>query len=160
MPRTLAKHVVSLHRVRSTWERFGEKKGLRLLVSKEEQITDYLTRFTESGLAAAYGQDHGPLLAYSGCNKLRSDCMVHPQDICQTNGLCMWDSEQALCVDFEVSSPYGAQQAGAPANGRVSKCSAPGNRGVPAEKGVYGVKEHDRKCKVTVAFSLPLDRGE
>jgi hypothetical protein len=135
----------------SSWERFGEKKGLRLLVSKEEQVTDYLTRFTESGLAAEYGQDHGPLLAYSGCNKLRSDCMIHPQSVCQTNGLCMWHPEQQLCVDFELQSPYGVQERGAPANGRVAKCpSSSGSRGVlSTEKGVLQVKEGERKCKVS-----------
>jgi hypothetical protein len=132
----------------STWERFGEKKGLRLLVSKEEQITDYLTRFTESGLADAYGRDHGPLLAYSGCNKLRSDCMIHPQGMCETNGLCMWHSAQQLCVDFEVGSPYAAQRAGAPLNGRVQKCASKGRRGVPSDRGVVSVKEQDASCKV------------
>ena len=132
----------------STWERFGEKKGLRLLVSKEEQITDYLTRFTESGLADAYGRDHGPLLAYSGCNKLRTDCMIHPKSECQTNGLCMWNPEQELCVDYELTSPYGVQVAGEASNGRVQKCPAKGKRGLPSERGVVNVKESDAKCKV------------
>ena len=132
----------------STWERFGERKGLRLLVSKEEQITDYLTRFKESGLADAYGHDHGPLLDYSGCNKFRSDCMIHAKDVCQTNGLCMWDSQLQLCVDFDVNSPHGKQEEGAPPNGRVGKCSKQGNRGIPSDKGVLKVKEKDSSCKV------------
>lgn len=133
----------------STWERFGEKKGLRLLVSKEEQITDYLTRFTESGLADGYGHDHGPLLAYSGCNKLRSDCMIHSQSVCETNGLCMWNSEKELCVDFEIGSPYGVQKPGAPHNGRVQQCGAKGNKGMPTDRGVAKVKSRETGCKVS-----------
>jgi hypothetical protein len=132
----------------STWEKYGEKKGLRLLVSKEEQIADYLTRFTESGLADAYGQDYGPLLAYSGCNKLRSDCMIHSQSVCQTNGLCMWHGEQQLCVDFDVLSPYGVQFEGEESNGRVATCGAQGRRGVPSVNGVVMKKDNDRTCKV------------
>jgi hypothetical protein len=54
----------------SKWERFGDTKGLRLLVSKEEAVADYLTRFAESGMKDAYGTKFGPLLAYSGCNTL------------------------------------------------------------------------------------------
>lgn len=51
----------------SSWERFGKnQKGLRVLVSKEEQLTDYLTMFHESGLASKYGVDHGPLAPYMG----------------------------------------------------------------------------------------------
>jgi hypothetical protein len=42
----------------SSWERFGKEQSgsLRLLVSKEEQLTDYLTRFHESGLASKFGR--------------------------------------------------------------------------------------------------------
>lgn len=51
----------------STWERFGKnQKGLRILVSKEEQLTDYLTMYRESGLAGKYGKDHGALASYTG----------------------------------------------------------------------------------------------
>jgi hypothetical protein len=51
----------------SSWERFGKnQKGLRVLVSKEEQLTDYLTMFHESGLSGKYGVDHGPLASYMG----------------------------------------------------------------------------------------------
>jgi hypothetical protein len=51
----------------SSWERFGKnQKGLRVLVSKEEQLADYLTMFHESGLASKYGIDHGPLAPYMG----------------------------------------------------------------------------------------------
>jgi hypothetical protein len=49
----------------SSWERFGKgQKGLRVLVAKEEQLTDHLTMFQESGLAGKYGKDHGALAGY------------------------------------------------------------------------------------------------
>lgn len=50
----------------SNWERFGASQGLSLLVSKEVQLTNYLTRMDESGLLDKYGSDFGPLAAYSG----------------------------------------------------------------------------------------------
>ena len=67
------------------WERFGTPQGegkLRLLVSKETLITDYLTRFQESGLAGMYGHDHGDLSSYSGCNVFASSCAIHDKSIC------------------------------------------------------------------------------
>ena len=50
----------------SNWERFGDKQGLSLLVNKEIQLTNYLTRLKESGLLTKYGHDFGPLAAYDG----------------------------------------------------------------------------------------------
>ena len=67
----------------SIWERFGSPKkgeGLQLLVSKEQQVTNFLTQFDESGLSAMYGKIHGPLLEYSACNSfgLTSICSRRP----------------------------------------------------------------------------------
>jgi hypothetical protein len=67
----------------SVWERFGNpsKDGkFQALVSKEVLVTDYLTRFHESGLSEKYGRQYGPLLDYSGCNTLVSPCMIHDSD--------------------------------------------------------------------------------
>lgn len=144
----------------STWERYHEKKGLRLLVSKEEQVTNYLTRFTESGLADAYGREHGPLLAYSGCNKLQSDCMIHSKDACKTNGLCMWNPKKGICIDYDYASPYGEQEEDELPNGRVLQCPAGGKRGVPNAKGFQSKSDHDKSCKMWVdqpAVVLSLD---
>ncbi len=52
----------------SAWERFGvpsQENKLRLLMAKEEQLTDFLTQFYESGLAAEFGHDYGPLANYT-----------------------------------------------------------------------------------------------
>ena len=86
----------------SIWERYGtpEKgKGLRLLVSKEIQVTDYLTQFHESGLSAKYGKNHGILSQYSGCNSFQSACMIHNEETCTSNEICSWSSEEMLCID-------------------------------------------------------------
>lgn len=86
----------------SIWERFGTPQSegkLRLLVSKETLITDYLTRFQESGLSALYGHDYGPLKAYSGCNVFVSSCMIHDEKLCGADKLCKWSSAKELCVD-------------------------------------------------------------
>lgn len=86
----------------SIWERYGtpEKgKGLRLLVSKEMQVTNFLTQFHESGLSALYGYDHGALSAYSACNSFYSSCMVHNLDRCKDDQLCSWSTVKALCID-------------------------------------------------------------
>jgi Glycosyltransferase 61 len=86
----------------SIWERYGtpEKgKGLRLLVSKEIQVTNFLTQFHESGLSALYGTDHGTLSEYSACNTFFSACMVHNFDKCNDDQLCSWSTVKALCVD-------------------------------------------------------------
>jgi hypothetical protein len=91
----------------SKWERFGTppKDGkLRMLVAKEIQATDFLTRFHESGLAAKYGHDHGRLQAYSGCDVFKSGCMIHDQKGCDANQLCIWSLEMNLCVDQATSS--------------------------------------------------------
>ena len=85
------------------WERFGTPQGegkLRLLVSKETLITDYLTRFQESGLAGMYGHDHGALSSYSGCNVFASSCAIHDKSICDKDELCVWSADRQLCVDF------------------------------------------------------------
>lgn len=90
----------------SVWERFGtpQKEGkLRLLVSKEIQATDYLTRFHESGLAARYGHEHGPLLAYSGCDTFTSGCMIHDKEACKKNQLCSWSDHEGYCVEASKS---------------------------------------------------------
>ena len=56
----------------SLWERYGESNDgnfkFMTLVMKEEKVTDYLTRWEESGLSAVYGVDHGPLSNYTSCN--------------------------------------------------------------------------------------------
>ena len=86
----------------SIWERFGTPSGegkFPLLVNKEKQATDYLTRFQESGLATKYGKDHGPLLNYSGCNVFSDACMIHDESSCRNNQLCHWDSAALLCFD-------------------------------------------------------------
>jgi hypothetical protein len=86
----------------SLWERFGTPKSegkLRALVAKETLITDYLTRYQETGLAGMYGHEHGPLTAYSGCNVFSSSCMVHDEDHCTTDELCAWATKEQLCVD-------------------------------------------------------------
>lgn len=86
----------------SIWERFGTPQSegkLRLLVSKETLITDYLTRFQESGLSALYGHEYGPLKAYSGCNSFSSSCMIHDERLCKADKLCHWSTAKALCVD-------------------------------------------------------------
>jgi hypothetical protein len=52
----------------SSWERFGtptKDNQLRLLIGKEEQLTDMLTQFAESGLSQQYGYNHGVLDSYS-----------------------------------------------------------------------------------------------
>ena len=88
----------------SIWERYGtpEKgKGLRLLVSKEIQVTNFLTQFHESGLSAKYGKNHGALSQYSGCNSFQSTCMVHDIETCTADELCSWSIERILCVDRE-----------------------------------------------------------
>jgi hypothetical protein len=86
----------------SIWERYGtpEKgQGLRLLVSKEIQVTNFLTQFHESGLSAIYGTDHGTLSEYSACNSFFSACMVHNFDKCNDDQLCSWSTVKRLCVD-------------------------------------------------------------
>ena len=54
------------------WERFGESRDDKFnfmkLVMKEEMVTDYLTQYQDSGLAANFGKDYGPMRNYSGCN--------------------------------------------------------------------------------------------
>lgn len=94
----------------SSWERFGVpgKDGkLKLLVAKETQATDYLTRFHESGLAAKYGHEFGPLQAYAGCDYFKSACNIHTKAQCAMDQLCEWSAEEALCVDTKTSK--GAQ---------------------------------------------------
>ena len=86
----------------SIWERYGKPEkgqGLRLLVSKEIQVTNFLTQFHESGLSALYGTDHGALSEYSACNSFYSSCMVHNFDKCNDDQLCSWSTSKALCVD-------------------------------------------------------------
>ena len=86
----------------SIWERYGtpEKgKGLRLLVSKEIQVTNFLTQFHESGLSAKYGKNHGTLSEYSACNSFLSTCMIHDSTKCQVDQLCNWSKEKQLCED-------------------------------------------------------------
>lgn len=86
----------------SLWERFGLPKSegkLPMLINKEMLITDYLTRFHESGLSSMYGNEHGPLQAYSGCNVFSSSCMIHDKQSCQRDQLCQWSAARELCVD-------------------------------------------------------------
>jgi hypothetical protein len=86
----------------SKWERFGtpQHEGkLRMLVGKEVQATDFLTRFHESGLAAKFGHDHGPLQAYSGCDLFSGGCMIHDEKGCDSNQLCTWSADMQLCTE-------------------------------------------------------------
>ena len=93
----------------SKWERYGtpEKgKGLRLLVSKETQISDFLTRFHVSGLSAMYGHEHGPMLSYSGCDTFLSSCYIHNDtERCEIDELCMWSQGTQTCVDRDKTRP-------------------------------------------------------
>lgn len=91
----------------SAWERFGtpQKEGkLQLLISKEMQLTDYLTRFHESGLSSKYGHSFGPMLQYSGCDKFDSPCMIHSKEACSDNQLCQWFIEKDVCWDRPADS--------------------------------------------------------
>jgi hypothetical protein len=72
-------------------------KDLQLTVLKERSITDYLTRYHESGLSAKYGHDHGKLDKYFSCDILSSGCMIHNQKECISNQLCYWDTEADIC---------------------------------------------------------------
>ena len=95
----------------SLWERFGtpQKEGkLRLLVSKEMMVTDYLTRYHESGLSGKYGHDHGALKEYSGCNRFASSCMIHDQKTCQEDDFCSWSTQRDLCVTATDADVYEA----------------------------------------------------
>lgn len=88
----------------SKWERFGtpQKEGkLRLLVSKEVQVTDYLTRFYESGLASKYGHEYGKLLDYSASDIFVDPCIIHKSSLCAQNDFCVWNSTTSLCRDFD-----------------------------------------------------------
>ena len=83
-------------------EKFGDSSDSKFnfmkLVAKEEAITDYLTRYKESGLQAEYGVDHGPLLAYTGCNLLKDPCMIHDHTRCEFDDFCVWEHNKGLCV--------------------------------------------------------------
>eukprot|EP01032_Pedospumella_encystans_P020473 gene20473-23255_t len=77
----------------SLWERFGVPKNegkLPLLINKETLITDYLTRYHESGLSSMYGHEYGSMEAYSGCNVFRSSCVIHDETKCRIDQLCQW----------------------------------------------------------------------
>eukprot|EP01031_Cornospumella_fuschlensis_P025124 gene25124-30341_t len=66
----------------SQWQRYGQstQEGkARLLVSKEEQVTDYLTMFHSSGLAAFFGLESGPLTNYSACDSISDPCLIHTE---------------------------------------------------------------------------------
>lgn len=101
----------------SIWERYGtpQKEGkFQMLVNKEQLTTDYLTRFHESGLAAKYGKDHGPLLPYSGCNVFVDACMIHNQVDCINDDMCHWEDENTVCRDGgdnhdKCAAPYAFQ---------------------------------------------------
>ena len=85
----------------SAWERFGTpvKEGkLRLLVSKEEQLTDFLTQYHTSGLSGRFGHNHGALSDYMGCDTLSDPCLIHDFGICRTNQMCIWDTNANLCI--------------------------------------------------------------
>lgn len=85
----------------SAWERFGSpvKEGkLRLLVSKEEQLTDFLTQYHTSGLSGRFGHNHGSLSDYVGCDMISDPCLIHDYGVCHTNQMCSWNNEVKLCV--------------------------------------------------------------
>jgi hypothetical protein len=84
----------------SRWQRFGDApKGykLRSLVDKEVMVTDFLTRYKESGLSNSYGVDHGPLGEYSQCDTLVDPCLAHGEERCQYDDFCEWDNDTKLC---------------------------------------------------------------
>ena len=78
-------------------------QSFQLKVLKEKSITDYLTRFTESGLSTLYGHDHGILKAYSTCDILRSGCNIHDQKDCNKNQLCYWNKNNEICNEIDDS---------------------------------------------------------
>lgn len=91
----------------SKWERFGpppDGAKLSLLVSKEIQITDYLTRFHESGLAAKYGLDHGNMQSYSACDAFSTGCLIHDSKSCLTNRLCSWNKMSNSCEELSAET--------------------------------------------------------
>lgn len=90
----------------SKWERFGDApKGykLRNLVDKEVMVTNYLTRFHESGLSTRYGKDHGRLSEYATCNVLDDPCMAHGSESCQRDGYCTWHEPSSSCREWTSS---------------------------------------------------------
>lgn len=92
----------------SQWQRYGkpnQEGKARLLVSKEEQVTDYLTMFHTSGLSTSYGVDFGPMTNYAACDSIADPCMIYTEKQCQINGFCIWDKDSQLCRDI-TSYPH------------------------------------------------------
>jgi hypothetical protein len=143
----------------SSWERFGDKQGLSLLVSKEVQLTNYLTRLEETGILTKYGMDFGPLSAYAGwyvmcisikggnkyvflslcllslCSNIMSDsCSIHDEAACKKNQLCVWDEKVDLCFDFgspNTELTLQAQKDIMMATSTAKKCENPSNPSGP-----------------------------
>eukprot|EP00427_Karlodinium_veneficum_P046376 CAMPEP_0169304528 /NCGR_PEP_ID=MMETSP1016-20121227/69929_1 /TAXON_ID=342587 /ORGANISM="Karlodinium micrum, Strain CCMP2283" /LENGTH=529 /DNA_ID=CAMNT_0009397407 /DNA_START=69 /DNA_END=1655 /DNA_ORIENTATION=- len=97
----------------SKWERFGDVKeayNFRSLVEKEIMITDFLTRYHESGLSQRYGKDHGRLFEYSQCNTVEDPCMVHSVDSCSRDDFCVWDKQSQVCRIWTWAAPSSQQK--------------------------------------------------
>lgn len=130
----------------SKWERFGTPQGegkLRLLVGKEEQITDYLTRFEESGMSSLYGHDHGPLNKYSACDVFSSACMAHDQEGCSKDEMCHWSQSETVCRDV-LENPDSLSSATKPMS-----CSDKVFMVLP-DRGMQAVTDHSQ-CKAYVS---------
>ena len=86
----------------SSFERYfkNESQNFQLKVLKEKSVTDYLTRFHESGLSSLYGHNHGNLKTYSTCDILSSGCNIHNYEDCNRNQLCHWDKNDEICNEI------------------------------------------------------------
>ena len=69
---------------------------------KEVAVTDYLTQYQDSGLAANFGKNFGPMRNYSSCNLVNDPCMIHPQPDCESNSFCVWDPLSSSCAKAPV----------------------------------------------------------
>eukprot|EP01038_Epipyxis_sp_PR26KG_P008032 gene8032-10884_t len=144
----------------SWWERFGTptKEGkLPLLVNKEILVTNYLTRYIESGLSSQFGYNYGNMNAYSGCNSFHSSCMIHDEKNCLLDELCKWSHTFMLCVDsWSTSIPKELQDNSAINDKNPPKtCLNP--KGIN-DNGFYSVDRSD--CRVWVhspAVTISID---
>ncbi|KAH8092438.1 hypothetical protein JL720_5411 [Aureococcus anophagefferens] len=95
---------------------------------KEEKVTDYLTRWDESGLRAVYGVDHGPLTNYTSCNTFDDACAVHAADSCGRDSFCRWADGACSRLDdrdakslAKLEAKYAARGEAVPAKKRSDR---------------------------------------
>ena len=85
----------------SLWERYGESRDSQFnfmkLVMKEVAVTDYITQYQDSGLAANFGKDFGPMRNYSSCNLVKDPCQIHGKGHCEEDSFCKWDAATMSC---------------------------------------------------------------